>query len=203
MRQLASYALSTGPVDRHPSATRDEVSGQVDEWLASKGKPTEAGNQLALHDGRLATIDRNTTASTKGSVSGVEANSTTGGWFRTSIAAAESADTLAVSVGLSAGSSSLSPISLDVHCPRIIRTLLASPVAWMYGATRLTAVPANFSAAAGGDAFINTVWSAERSVPLVAISDEHGAVLHPGIVEALAGDLAGLAIVARLDPAAS
>src|SRR5213593_5003451 len=135
MRQLASYSLSTGPGDRHPSATRDEVSRHVDEWLASKGKPTEAGNQLALHDGRLATIDRSTITSAQGSVwELVLTEPTPGGWFRTSIAAAESADTLAVSVGLSAGSSSLSPLSLDVHCPRVIRTLLASPVAWMYGA---------------------------------------------------------------------
>lgn len=204
MRQLASYSLSSGPGNRDPSATRDEVIRHVDEWLASKGKLTEAGDQLAVHDGRLATIDRNTIASSQGSISElVLTEPTARGWFRTSIATAESADTLAVSVSLSAGSSSLSPLSLDVHCPRIIRTLLALPGAWTYGATRLTAVPVNFIALAGGDAFINSVWNPERSVPLVAMSDEYGAVLHPGILEALAGDLAGLAIVARLDPAAS
>lgn len=204
MRQLASYSLSTGPGAGHPSATLDEVSRHVDEWLASKGKLTAPGNQLALYDGRLATVDRSTITSPQGSILElVLTEPTAGGWFRTSIAAAESADTLAVSVGLSAGSSSLSPLSLDVHCPRVVRTLLASPVAWMYGSTRLSAVPVNFSATAGGDAFINAVWNLERSLPLVAVSDEYGAVLHPGIVEALAADLAGLAIVARLDPPAS
>lgn len=204
MRQLASYSLSTERGDRHPDATRREVGLRVDEWLASKGTLTEAGNQLALRDGRLATVDRSAITSSQGSIWDlVLTEPTPGGWFRTSIAAAESPDTLVVSVGLSAGSSSLSPLSLDVHAPRIIRTLLASPVAWMYGPTRLTTGPINFSTATGGDAFIDTVWSAERSVPLVAISDEYGAVLHPGIVEALADDLAGLAIVARLDPAAS
>jgi hypothetical protein len=204
MRQLAAYSLQSGPGDRHPSATRNEVRRHVDEWLASKGKFTEGDNQLALHDGRLATVDRNTIGSPQGSLwEWVLTEPTPGGWFRTSISVAESADILAVGVGLSAGSSNLSPLSLDVHCPRIVRTLLESPVAWMYGATRLSAVPVTFSEAAGGDAFIGSVWSPERNVPLVAISDEYGAVLHPGIVEALASDLAGLAIVARLNPAAS
>jgi len=61
----------------------------------------------------------------------------------------------------------------------------------------------SFDGTAAGDAFVDMVWSPVRSVPLVAISDENGAVLQPGIVEALAADLAGLEIVARLDPAAS
>lgn len=205
MRQLASYSLSSRRGEaQHPSATGDEVSRHIDDWLASKGKPTETGAHLALNDGRLATIDRNSVATTQGKLwEVVLTEPTPGGWFRTSIGVADSTEVLAVSVGLSAGSSNLSPLSLDVHCPRVIRTLLDSPVVWTYGETRLTGSPVSFTGVAGGDAFINAAWSPDRSVPLVAISDEYGAVLHPGIVEALARDLAGLAIVARLDSPAS
>jgi hypothetical protein len=128
---------------------------------------------------------------------------TAGGWFRTSIATAASLDSLAVSVNLAAGSSILTPLSLDVHCPRIVRDVLALPVTWTYGTTPLTSNPVIFNGAAGGDAFITLAWSPERSVPVIAMSDEHGTVLHPGIVEALAADVAGLAVVARLDPGAS
>lgn len=204
MRQLASYSLATAAGDRSAAAIRNDVSRNVDEWLASKGKLAEPGDGLVLHDGRLATLARSEINSSQGSISEVVLTEPTpGGWFRTSVSTAESAGTLAVSISLSAGSSNLSPLSLDVHCPRIVRALLAMPVTWMYGATPLTAVPINLSSPAGGDTLIASVWNPERSVPLVAISDEQGAVLHPGIVEALAQDLAGLAIVARLDPAAS
>jgi hypothetical protein len=205
MRQLASYSLAAKrDPEQHPSATGDEVSHHIETWLASKGKPTEAGEHLVLNDGRLATIDRNTLSTAQGNLwEVVLTEPTPGGWLRTSIAVAESLELLAVSVGLSAGSSSLSPVSLDVHCPRVVRTLLDSPVVWTYGETRLTSSPLSLTGVAGGDAFINLAWSPSRSVPLVAISDEYGAVLHPGIVEAIARDLAGLAIVARLDPPAS
>ena len=205
MRQLASYSLSAERgEEQHPSATGDKVGLHIDAWLASKGKPTETGTHLALNDGRLATIDRSSVVTALGKLwEVVLTEPTPGGWFRTSIAVAESPQLLAVSVGLSAGSSNLSPLSLDVHCPRVIRTLLDSPVVWTYGETRLTGSPISFSGVAGGDSFINLAWSAGRSVPLVAISDEYGAVLHPGIIEALARDLAGLAIVVKLDPPAS
>jgi hypothetical protein len=119
------------------------------------------------------------------------------------VSIAEFTGSLDVAVSLAAASDSLNPLSLDVHCPRLIRTLLALPAVWTYGATRLSSSPTNFTADAGGDAFTAIAWDPSRSVPIVAVSDEYGAVLFPEIVEAMANDLAGLALVARLDPGAS
>ncbi len=125
------------------------------------------------------------------------------GSFRTTVSVAFGADLLAVSVVLAAASSTLKPIYLDVHCPRIVRDFLSLPASWTYHGTELSSTPRDFEGYSGGDAFASLVFDPARAVPVVAVSDEHGGVLHPGIVEALASDLAGLAIVARLDPDAS
>ncbi len=77
------------------------------------------------------------------------------------------------------------------------------PATWAYAGTLLPSSAKILSGDDGGDEFTDSAWDPTRSVPVVAVSDEYGAVLYPGIVEALAKDLAGLAAVARLDPAAS
>jgi len=60
-----------------------------------------------------------------------------------------------------------------------------------------------FRGSAGGDAFIDLVWDDPRAIPVIAISEDYGLVLHPGIVEAMSVEVAGLAVVAQLDSDAS
>jgi hypothetical protein len=106
-------------------------------------------------------------------------------------------------VGLNAAAAALAPVHVDVHCPRLVRDLLSAPSAWHYQGTRLSSSPLDFKGEAAGDSFIALAWDPARSVPIVTVSDEYGSVLHPGIVDDVAADLAGLAIVVRLDSQAS
>lgn len=204
MRQLASYSFEAG-MGAGPSAVRaGEVERRVEGWLSSKGEPTTDGRAIRFEDGRRAELVRARVESPAGRIfEATLTEPTDGGEFRTAFSVAETEDTVAVSVGLSAVSESLSPIYLDVHCPRVVRDLLSPPSPWRYGATRVSSAPLDFEGAAGGNAFVSLVWDSARALPVVAVSDEHGAVLHPGIVEGLARDLAGLAVVARLDPQTS
>ncbi|MDP9474398.1 MAG: hypothetical protein M3R38_01645 [Actinomycetota bacterium] len=204
MRQLASYSFEAEPGSGRSAARPERVDRCVDDWLASKGTPTEDGTGLAYNDGRLASLDRITVQSSGGRIDQTTLTEPTeGGLFRTTVAVAKTGDSVAVSVGLAAASESLSPLALDVHRPRVVRALLAPPSPWRYGATRVTSSSVDFDGNAGGDRFVSLVWDEERSLSVIAVSDEQEAVLRPGIVEALARDLAGLAVVARLDSAAS
>lgn len=204
MRQLASYAMESdvmsGDETTGVQAVRDIVAG----WLGSKGSPSKGGDAIELRDGRLLSVERATVESATGSINDlILTEPTPNGLFRTQVSIATTGSRIAVSIGLAAASDTLAPIHLDVHCPRVVRELLGGSMLWKYRGTRITSQPQVFQGDLGADAFADLVWSQSRSVPVVVVSDEHGAVLHPGIVAALAADLAGLAIVAELDAAAS
>lgn len=204
MRQLASYAFEAPASTVLSGAGAAGVLERMETWLRSKGRLADDHQSIVLSDGREAKIDRVVLKSSRGELTElVVTEPRPDGWFRTSIAVAESEDRVAISVGLSAAASALAPVYVEVRCPRLVRDLLSPPSAWHYQGTRLTSAPVDFKGEAGGDGFITLAWDPARSVPIVAVSDEYGSVLHPGIVDKLAGDLAGLAIVARLDPMAS
>ena len=176
----------------------------IENWLRTKGVVSGDGASLQLLDGRVAQIARTAVSTAEGTSSEfVLTEPTAGGWIRTTMAIAETPGVLVVSVVLAAGSNSLAPLVFDLRCPRIVRSLLGLPIVWRYGHSVLRAAALTFSGDQGGDDFVALTWDPERSVPIIAVSDEYGAVLHPGIVEALASDLAGLAIVARINPGAS
>lgn len=124
------------------------------------------------------------------------------GMFRTAFAEAEAGKAVAVSVGLGVGSESLSPIWVDARCPRMMADvhLPALPLTVRNNAGELQA----FGLRGHFRVRNCCVCAGEvRTLPVVAVSDEHGDVLHPGIDEGPARDLAGLATVARLEPQAS
>lgn len=204
MRQLASYSLEAPASDDLSGARAAGVLDRIESWLQSKGSRAGDGRSVVLSDGRVATIDRVVLKSSRGQLTElVVTEPRPDGWFRTAIAVAESEGTVAISVGLSAAATALAPVYVDVRCPRLVRDLLSPPSAWHYQGTPVASTPIDFKGEVGGDGFIALAWDPARSVPVVAVSDEYGSVLHPGIVEHLAGDLAGLAVVARLDPQAS
>lgn len=204
MRQLATYALETRPPEGQSPDLAAEVLGAVHKWITTKGAVSLDRRTVVLRDGRVATIERTAMRSTRGQVTDIILTEPRpDGWFRTAIAVGESDGVVAVAIGLSAATAAMTPTFVDVRCPRLLRDLLIPPARWAYRGTLLTSSPAEYSAEAGGDAFIDCAWGQARSVPIVAVSDDYGFVLHPGIVEELATDLAGLAVVVRLDSPAS
>ena len=63
--------------------------------------------------------------------------------------------------------------------------------------------PLRFDHDDGGDGLGALIKSDDRALPLIVVSEEQGLVLHPGIVDALARDLAAVAIVAVSTTSAS
>lgn len=205
MRTLANYSFETAVGDAIALAAR--VRNCIDGWLQGKGELHLANGRgtLRLRDGRPADVVSHEISTSKGSLWEIAVTEPTGGGsFQTSLSVAHEPGRVSISCELSAGSQSLMPLWVDVHCPRVIRDVLAlDGASWMYQGSRLSPAPRVFRGPGGGDAFIDLVWDSARAVPVIGVSEEYGLVLHPGVVEALAADLAGLAVVAQLDSDAS
>lgn len=205
MRKLASYSLEAATRD---AATATQLAQQInvciDGWVTAKGTISEDGRTLRMDNGRTADLERSTVQTTRGRLAElVLSEPNTNGWFRTSLCVATDASRAVVCCELSAGTQSLMPLWVDVRGPRIIRDILAIPAGWSYGASPASEIARQFRDAVGGDAFTELVWDASRTLPVVAIAEEYGLLLNPGITESMAADLAGLAIVAQLSDAAS
>ena len=181
-----------------------QVLVRIQEWLAAKGQSTSDGKRLQLRSGRFADLERSELDTACGQLAETTLTEVTAtGWFRTTIRVAQDHARVVVNCEMSAGTESLMPLWVDVHCPKVLREILATPADWSYGQSKLDCRPQVFRDYADGDRFIDMVWNPTRTVPVVAVSEEYGLLLHPGIAEAMAADLAGLAVVAQLTPDAA
>jgi hypothetical protein len=206
MRKLASYSLEASAASAEETEGIAAAAAQcVTDWISQKGEAIDGGSKLRLiHDGRIAELSVTQTNSAAGQITeSIITEPTPGGSFRTAISVANGPNLTVVSCELSAGSQSLMPLWVDVYCPKVIRDVLAIPAGWSYNLSRLHGEPQIYRGASGGNEFITEVWSPSRSVPVIAISEEYGLVLHRGITEEIAADLAGLAVVTQLDAEAS
>jgi hypothetical protein len=205
MKQLVSYSFEAPVGDDLLCMRTTRVRQQLEDWLGTKGNIADDGVSFNFHKSdQIGKIEHVDLCSSKGQLFEIALTEPIdGGLLCTTVKLAETSEIVAVTVGLAIGSQTLSPIYLDVRSPRFVRNLLTPPSPWNYIGTPLTSKPIDFEGEEGGDDFIMLTWNPNRSVPVVAVSDEYGSVLHPGIVEELSNDLAGLAIVARLDPLAS
>ena len=122
-----------------------------------------------------------------------------GGTFVTEIEVIEWHEGVAVSSILSSASEGFVPQWIDVRRPRFIEELLRLPSTWNYRGDKLSARPLRLD----GDGAIDLIWDDSRSIPVVVISNEWGADLHPSIAHDLASDLAGVALVVSIDQDAS
>src|SRR5690606_29599134 len=87
----------------------------------------------------------------------------------------------------------------EAKCPRFIQVLLQPPSPWKFNGLPLAAAPLRLSGHDNGARLASLLWEPSRPIPVIAISDDDGLLLHPGIDEDLARDLAGLAIVTTID----
>src|SRR5581483_6827560 len=207
MRTLASYCFEAAADGETAAHLAGRVRTCIDAWLQAKGEllNKDGRRSLKLRDGRVAEVTSHEITTAKGSVCEITVTEpTANGTFQTALVVAQEPGRAAVSCELAAGSQALMPLWVDVHSPRVIREILAlNDAPWMYHGSPLPVNARVFRGSTGGDAFIDLVWSDARAVPVIAISEEYGLVLHPGVVEAMAADVAGLAVVALLDSEAS
>ncbi|HZQ74261.1 MAG TPA: hypothetical protein VFB08_15190 [Burkholderiales bacterium] len=203
MRKVAGYSFSAkASTDGH--ARIENLNRIVEAWIQSKGT-ISGSSQIRYNDGRIAEYSSSATSSPSGSLRehGL-LEPTESGLFQTQISLGLSNDQLAVYAELRAAGDTqhLGPMELDVRCPQVVRQLLDCREDWYVGDTPVRAQAIPFSGGVDGQTFINVVWHPSRNLPVVAIS-RHGEPLTENFSDNIAGDLAGLALVAEIDDAAA
>ena len=205
MRSLAGYSFEHTSTPDIIVELASRVESTIEGWIAQKCLEVPGGSscQVEFRDGRCGQLKTSRTTAPNGSI--VErqiVEPVPSGTFSTALATAQTANCLAVSCELSAGSTQLAPVLLEVHCPKVVRDILGL-VQWTYSGTPLRAAVQRVQGTAEADAFISFVWQTSRALPVVAVAEQYGLLLHPGIADQLSADLAGLAVVGHLDPDAS
>jgi cell division protein FtsB len=184
-------------------ARKQAVLDAMEEWLRRKGAPLEGGS-FALKGGQ-AELTRSMTRSSIGEVIDfalVEPGEN--GRFRTDLSFAFGTGRIAIHAALSAGSESMAPTFFDARCPYVLRSILQLPYGWTYRGFPVGGAHGVLRGKEGAEELMGLVWSPERKVPLVVISEEYnGAMLHPGLPGQMADELASLAMVVHIDAKAS
>ncbi|MEQ8846104.1 hypothetical protein [Botrimarina sp.] len=201
MRRLAAFSVESLGEDRVPFGT---VIEKVESWIGQKGTTAGSPEEILLPGGKIATVERADFLSSAGIVQRfIVKEPVEHGIFTTEVDAVEWEEGTALSIVLASASEAMSPQWLDVRRPRVLLELISETSPWEFKGTPVTATSTIFAGKDGGDRFAEFVWSDQRSLPVVAVSNEYGADLHPGICNDLASDLVGLAIVASIDQEAS
>lgn len=124
--------------------------------------------------------------------------------FETSISVTDTGRAVAVYATLASGlsSSAVTPVSTSARCPRPVRWILNMHGAWYHGATKIRG-PNRVEGREGGCHFAEEIRFADRTLPLIVISEDEGELTLPGLDEDLGRLLIGLANVTVVDDEAS
>lgn len=212
MRTVARYSLSVEvAAPRDPIGVLTAIGDRIEAWLSGKGQLVEQRRPqeiLRYPDGREGEVRRWAIESTGAALSEVTLSEPIEGAanFETRLMLGLADRDVALLCDLRVGGRDepLGPVRFDASCPRIVRdVLLAEDLPWCYRSFPLPKGPAGFRGAEGGAALVDLIKSPHRLLPVVAISEDRGLVLHPGIGDAVFRDIAGLGVVALLDGDAS
>lgn len=205
MKKVAAYALFAMFSEASLAARRwDEVDALVDEWLASKGEVEGVSEPrvFAFSDGR-----RGSFVQTTFEVGGrrvldrtlVEPSNDAQVQTRVSVGINGAALAVYIEIQAAGGTYQVGPMRVDIRPPTIIRMLVGAYGDWQVGETPVSDRVFQFSGAQGGNELDQVIWDPTRNLPLVAVSSHDGEYLADDFPQKLAGDLAGVAIVATLD----
>lgn len=203
MRTVAAYALecqSGNDVQRF-----DEVSNAIRDWLVDKGWADEASDFRSTQGNRTRVFQTEQRNAVGRLNRFAVLEQLPEAIFSTEISIAGSDGKCAVFVELKVAGvgSVVQPFRFEARRPKFIGKLLHGDLVWQLGETPLTNQAYSFTGADGGRKAVQMLWHTERSVPAVVVSLVHGEAITSNFVSKLAGDLAGLAIVATLDEEAS
>ncbi len=205
MRTVAQWALSAlqGPTERYLEKY-EAVVAVVDRWIGSKGE-SRPGGIVVYHDGRKALLEtQSITCGPARAQSWKLAEPTAEGRFMTEVSVASSLEELAFSCVLSAGGAEIfAPVSIEVRCPQVVRSVVDLNFGWRVGETAVRTAPLSYRTTAEGVLLADVLRRHGRALPIVIVSEHRGLVLHPGISEDIARELTGLALVATVSDEAS
>lgn len=206
MQILGRYTLSANTRnDLDSAAMVSEIETSIADWLQPKGTITSEGPPIVitLNDGRQAELHV--------SKLGVDPNilmtwrlrePIEQGSFQTTIELATNQSRISLDVRMEAGTEGvLMPLRVDARCPVVVRRLLRTGWDWEVGGWVLPDSELQYRGAEGGREFIELLKDPNRSLPLVAISEDGS--WPDDFLEALRADVAGVSLVVTLDDAAA
>jgi hypothetical protein len=207
MRTVGQFAFSTlRESSERCSADYQTVLEAITAWIGNKGTVESEGGILRYRDGRDAAFESQAVVCGPGRAASWKLSEpTAGGRFMTEVSVACSGEELAFNCLLSAGApeSVLAPVSVEARCPQVVRSVVDLNLGWRVGETLVRTSPVSARTTADGAILVEMLRRPGRALPVVAVSEHFGLVLHPQISDALARDLTGIAIVGQLSDEAS
>lgn len=207
MRKVAGYSFEQTPsTTQEGQAQLASSCAAVEAWVKDKGTLDAETGVFTFRDGRTGQYAR-TELLVDGArlVEHVLQEVTDGGPIQTDIKIGLVGNKVLAYVELRAGAPQnwVGPLSLDIRCPRVVRTILDGSRGWKLGETPLGTKPVRFRGAADADRLEAAIWHADRNLPVVCISEDDEGPLTDDLAEQMAADLSGLAIVAHIDSVVS
>jgi hypothetical protein len=204
MRNLALFSYET----TNDNALDARCVEEIATWLVGKGARRD---QLCLpectftyRDGRVATL---TTARYQSGSDMAWTFQLTepvpGGSFRTTVDLGRCDGRLLAYCSLEAGAGYFSPTPRpDVHLPTVLRRML-SMATWRFGSTVVPTRKIRLLGTGGGEELATLLLDLQRTLPVVAVSEDSGFLIHPGLDDDLTYAMTGQAIIVSLDEDAS
>lgn len=189
------------------AAETNRIKTKVEDWLRSKGASSLGlTGSYQPPDGSAGTFKIQEAADGDRTLWGLDLqeDTTEGRRFLAGLSITADSDKVSVYITLETGwiTTQVMPVSLDPRCPRIVRDLIRLPGRWFHGASLLNQAKSIMGFEAG-ETLVHEIQSADRSVPIIAISKRHGEFALPDLERTLGYDLVGLANVCILDEDAS
>lgn len=206
MRKVGAYLLERRDNVSTDEQRKAEVGRLLDilqEWLKHKG-----AKELSPDSGTFESRDgeatfrweRAFTQDRSWRLLRLDEVSAEGRRFCTAVSITDTGGIVAVYVSLEAGLvySTIAPFSPQPRCPKFVRLMLDVDNSWYHGTTKFQK-PKKLIGEDAGRKIATEILAADRTLPILLLSEDNGEILIPKLEEKLAYDLAGLANVFVLD----
>jgi hypothetical protein len=203
MRTVAQYTFN-GANENVDDAKQlfDKSCKAIESWFAQKGKLDSDRRTLRLEDGRIADcVIAGTTCSSGATAKWLLSEPPEALRFCTTLEIANAGAEIALACNLSTGftDATIAPRPFTARCPKVLKDILALKPGWRVGETVVPYRAIKFSNAKQVSGLLAQLLSPKRTLPIVVVSSYDGFLLHPDLVDLLASDVCGLAIVAELN----
>jgi hypothetical protein len=210
MKRVAAFAFSSTLAIGDDENRLNEIGEVVQKWLHQKGMPSgvisTSATTFTSSPGVTCLLTKERIASSPGQFRRwILLESQPDTIFRTTLVASAAHGEIVLFVVLETGPARaiVVPIPVDVRCPFVVRDVLRLPYEWQLGSTRVQPRKLRANDAASAELLGDQIESQDRTLPIVAVSERDGFLLHPNLDEDISYDLSGLATVASLNEVAS